>query len=358
MLLSKKQNPHCNFLSVLYVTASETFKETTIMKRIGIILLLTVFLTQGFSQGEDIVNPEQVPDKVLSDTNDMTRVIIGKDLIVVEDDEEATNIKVGNRGVNILESLEEGEPKVNFEKYENVSEEPQEESDDVFEYYNQDEDDKYYERARRRSRFKGHWSAFEIGLNNYLTSDNSLSLPDEIDYMSLHSSKSINVNLNFSQISIGFTRHFGLVTGLGIRWNNYRFDGNNNILKGDGGIIEMLDPGDVLKKSKFSTAYLSLPLLLELQIPADYHRLNIAFGPIGAIKLCSNSKMVYENGDKVTSDSDFSLNMLRYGATARFGFENFHLYGTYYLTPLFKDGKSPSGVELYPFEVGFAFTVN
>ena len=328
------------------------------MKRIGIILLLGAFLNQGFSQEEDVVTREPVPQKALSDTNNMTRVIIGRELIVVEDDEDATNIKVGNRGVTILESLEEGESKVNFEKYEKDEEDTIEESSGGFEYYRDPDEDKEHEKARRRSHFKGHWSAFEAGLNNYLTADNSLTLPEEIDYMNLHSSKSMNFNFNFSQMSIGFTRHLGIVTGLGFRWNNYRFDGNNNIQKGVDGIIEMLDPGNILKKSKLSTVYLSLPLLLELQIPADYHRLNIAFGPIGAVKIYSSSKMIYEDGDKVTSDSDFSLNMLRYGATARVGFENFHLYGTYYMTPLFKPGKSPGGVELFPFEVGIAFTVD
>ena len=78
-------------------------------------------------------------------------------------------------------------------------------------------------------------------------------LPDDINYMTLHSGKSINFNLNFSQLSIGLARHIGFVTGLGLNWNNYRFDGNNNIIKGQNGIIEELDPGEPLKKSKLST---------------------------------------------------------------------------------------------------------
>jgi hypothetical protein len=176
--------------------------------------------------------------------------------------------------------------------------------------------------------------------------------------MSLHSGKSMNFNINFSQVSLGFTRHFGIVTGLGLNWNNYVFDGNNNIIKGENDVVEMLNPGAVLKKSKLTTVYLNIPLLLEVQIPADHNHLNIAAGPIGGVKLCSHSKMIFEDGDKVKSDDDFSLSMLRYGATARLGYGNFQIYGTYYYTPLFKSGKSPSGVELYPFEVGFAFTFN
>jgi hypothetical protein len=256
---------------------------------------------------------------------------------------------VGNRGVVILESLEEGESKIQFEKYNS------DDNDSFFEYCEEDDEK---DRAERRSRFKGHWASFEAGINNYLTSDNSMVLPDEIDYMTLHSSKSWNFNFNFSQMSLGFTRHFGIVTGLGLNWNNYRFDGNNNIQKGAGGVIEMYDPGEILKKSKFSTVYLNLPFLLEIQIHADYHTLNLAVGPVGAVKLYSNSKMVFDNGDKISSDGDLSLNVFRYGATARFGFQNFHIYGTYYLTPLFKSGKSPGGVDLFPFEIGLAFTVD
>jgi len=333
------------------VPATETFIRT-VMKKIGITLLLTAILTQGFSQETSAEKKEPVKQETPADTNEVTKVVVGNDLVVVEDDAEAVRVKVGNRGVVILESLEEGESKIQFEKYNDADE------DSFFEYYKGDQEDDENDRARRRSNFKGHWASFEAGINNYLTSDNSLVLPDEIDYMTLHSSKSWNFNFNFSQMSIGFTRHFGIVTGLGLNWNNYRFDGNNNIQKGDGGIIEILDPGEILKKSKLSTLYLNLPFLLEIQIPADYHTLNLAFGPVGALKLCSDSKMIFDNGDKVSSDGDFSLNIFRYGATARFGFENFHIYGTYYMTPLFKQGKSPAGVDLYPFEIGLAFTVN
>jgi hypothetical protein len=330
------------------VIAIEIFIRT-VMKKTGIIILLTALLTQGFSQETSAEKKEPPRQKAVRDSNEVTRVILGNDRVIVEDNDEAVRVKVGNRGVVILESLEEGESKIQFEKYN------RDDNDSFFEYYEEDDEK---DRAERRSRFKGHWVSFEAGINNYLTSDNSLVLPEEIDYMTLHSSKSWNFNFNFSQMSLGFTRHFGIVTGLGLNWNNYRFDGNNNIQKGAGGVIEMYDPGEILKKSKFSTVYLNLPFLLEIQIPADYHTLNLAVGPVGAVKLYSNSKMVFDNGDKISSDGDLSLNIFRYGATARFGFQNFHIYGTYYLTPLFKSGKSPGGVDLYPFEIGLAFTVD
>ena len=304
-------------------------------------------MIQGFSQEISAENRKNNTQSAAVDSNEITKVVVGQDLLIVEDGKDAVKVKVGSHGVTILESLEGEGPKFEFKKFEKDDSESQkddEKSNDI--------------RADRRSRFKGHWAGVEMGFNNYLTSENSLSLPVGIDYMSLHSGKSNNFNLNFSQISLGLTRRFGIVTGLGLNWNNYRFDGNNNIQKGSGGIIEVLDPGASLEKSKLTTLYLNLPLLLEIQIPADHNHINLAAGPIGAVKLSSHSKMVYENGDKVKSDDDFSLSMLRYGATARVGYENIQIYGTYYLTPLFKTGKGPDGIELFPFEIGIAFTID
>ncbi len=306
------------------------------------IILLTAIIMQGFSRkvSAEVQSEKKQTTNVTKDEN--TKVIIGRDLLSVEENDSALKVRIGNRGLNILESLEG--PKFNFEKYPENDEWKQ--------------DDQENERARRRSRFRGHWSGIEFGFNNYVTSDKSMALPADIEYMNLHSGKSSNFNINFSQLSLGLTRHIGFVTGLGLNWNNYRFDGNNNILKDANGVIAELDPGANLEKSKLTTLYLTLPFMLEMQLPVDNHHLNIAAGPIGAVKLGSHTKMVYQDGEKVKSNGDFSLNMLRYGATARLGYQNFQLYGTYYMTPLFRAGKGPGGYNLYPFEIGVAFTFN
>lgn len=314
------------------------------MKRIGVIILLAAIILQGFSRKLQAKSQDTIKQENSSKNDRNTRVSIGDNLMSFEENDSALNVRVGNRGLSVLESLEGSGSRFHFEKYQDKDE--------------WDQDDRDDERAGRRNRFKGHWAGIELGLNNYLTTDNSTSLPDNIDYMSLHSGKSTNFNINFAQLSLGFSRHIGFVTGLGLNWNNYRFNGNNNITKGVNGVIEELDPGVPLKKSKLTTLYLDLPFLLEVQIPVDNSHLNIAAGPIGALKIGSHSKMVLEDGQKVKSNGDFSLNMMRYGATARVGFKNLHIYGTYYMTPLFQTSKAPAGNELHPFEIGLAFTFN
>jgi hypothetical protein len=319
------------------------------MKKIGITLLLAFIIAQGFSQ---VSSAESNPPRQQStDTNAITKVVVGNDRLAVVDNGDKINVKVGNRGLSILESLEGKMPKFEFEKYDrdNDLESPAPLVCD---------DDGFNSRGRRGRHFKGHWSGVELGFNNFLTDGYNFDLPAGIDYMNLNSGKAMNFNINFTQLSIGIFRHVGFVTGLGLNWNNYRFDGNNNIEKdGSGNIVEYA-PAGLLKKSKLSTLYLDLPFMLEIQVPTDHKRINIAAGPIGAIKVTSHTKMVFEDGDKVKSDGDFNLNLLRYGATARIGYDDFQLYGTYYLTPLFKEGRGPGGVDLYPFEIGVSLTFN
>jgi len=311
------------------------------MKKTGLIILLTAITmnvfwlnasAEGQNEGKETSGNKQDTAKVSKDKEQ-------KDTERRDQDFEQRS---GDRRLSILESLEG--PSIGFTRYSR--------------YETWDQDDREEERARRRSRFRGHWSGLELGFNNWVTSEKSQALPSDIDYMTLNSGKSSNFNLNFTQLSLGITRHIGFVTGLGLNWNNYRFEGNNNIIEGPQGVIEQLDPGTMLEKSKLATLYLTAPFLLELQLPVDHNHLSIAAGPIGAVKLSSHTKMVFEDGHTVKSWRDFSLNMLRYGMTARVGYGNFQVYGTYYATPLFKTGKGPGGYDLHPFEIGVALTFN
>lgn len=317
------------------------------MKNMGIMILLTILFTQIVLCNE-ILARTQNPEKSGKQNDDNKEVIIGKNFLKISENDSTVNIRLRNRGLTILESLEGGQ-EIKLQKYSEQQDWNNEQ---------QDWNNNYDRNESRKNRFKGNWSGIEFGFNNYTTSGENIVMPDEINYMTLHSGKSHNFNLNFAQLNLGLSRHIGFVTGLGLNWNNYKFDGNNNIVKGVNGVIEVYDPGALLEKSKLTTLYLTLPFLFEVKVPVNNNHLNLAAGPIGAVKLASHSKIVFEDSRKVKSNSDFNLNILRYGATARAGFSNFQVYGTYYLTPLFQTGKGPLGYNLYPFEVGIALTFN
>lgn len=208
-------------------------------------------------------------------------------------------------------------------------------------------------------RFKGHFSGVDIGFNSYVTNNGSFSLPNEYNYLDLNQSKSAGVNVNFLQYSIGLQRrgNIGLVTGIGLEFNNYRFDNDILLIKdADGNLsYEPIEADRDVRKNKLTTLYFNIPLLLEFQIPTYRHRSPVYFsaGGIGGVRLKSHTKVVYnENGKKKEKDrSDFNLNPFRYGIMARMGYRAINLYGIYYYSTLFEENKGP---ELYPVSVGLS----
>jgi hypothetical protein len=280
------------------------------------------------AEDEDII----LTDKEMN-TDDTTRVKIGE-VITVEDTDDETVIRIGHRGIRIIEDGNDAE--IRFED---------------------DREAMYAEHPGRA--FRGHLGGIEFGFNNYSTGKWGASPVPVEQYFDLNSSKSTVFNLCMFPVSLGFSRHIGLVTTLGISWNGYIFDEGNTIAVDGEGLVQPVFPeSGVVKKSKLSTTYAFLPVMLEVQLPvSDNKTINIGAGMIGAIKLGSHTKVVYETEGvhREKTRDDFNLNLLRYGATARVGYEMVQVYGTCYLSPLFEKGKGP---ELYPYEVGIALTFN
>lgn len=212
--------------------------------------------------------------------------------------------------------------------------------------------DKFF--MEKEPHFRGHWAGFEMGINGFANDDYT---GYSYDFMELDMAKSIAVNLNFLQYDISLQKErntIGLVTGLGLEWNNYRFD-NDITLQKVNGVIQPLDlsvayPGRNIKKTKLTTLYLTVPLLMEFQIPVKYkkRRVHMSAGVVGGLRLGSHTKIKH-GGDKDKDHDDFKLKTLRYAAHARIGYRSLNFFATYGLTELFESGKGP---ELTPFTVG------
>jgi hypothetical protein len=156
------------------------------------------------------------------------------------------------------------------------------------------------------------------------------------------------------------TSYVGLATGLGFEFTYFNFEGQNSIMKDPttGEIVEYVPPyAGNISKSRLHTSHITIPLLLEFQIPTSRRgRIYISGGVMGTAKLWSNTKTKYKvAGDKSKekTKSDYNLSPFRWGFTARAGYKNFGLYANYYMTTLFKPTTGP---ELHPFSVGLAFT--
>lgn len=204
-------------------------------------------------------------------------------------------------------------------------------------------------------KFKGHWAGFELAFNGYLNKDFGTELPTQYEFLQLNDVKSIGVNLNLFELNGNIIKNrFGVVSGLGIQWNNYRFDDNVVLLPDSGKIYGYHNTSiNSYIKSKLVETWARVPVFLEYQTAQKKSKqFHIAIGGVFGYKLSSHSKQVhFEGGDRNKDKiyNDFYLNPVKIDAELRIGWGLLNLFASYSLTPMFKENKGP---ELYPYMVG------
>jgi len=304
------------------------------MKKIYLTGMISVLIISGLYAAPDTTKVSLGKNKKIVqviDNYDGTNVIVGeKGAVMVQDKGDTVKIKIGRKGIKIVES----------------------DNGTNIQILDEDDMEKEFHYKTKKS-FKGNWAGIEFGMNNYLTPD--LTLPD--NFLTLHTGKSWNLNINFMQYSFPLVKQsVGLVTGLGFQMNDYKFSGNNNIEKDAAGNIIELPYIVNLRSSKLHVNYLTLPIILEFHLNPDHYgrKFYISAGVIGSMKLWSYTKIkFYDEGNKEKNKirDDFRISPLQYAGTIRFGFKEIRLYANYNLNTLFQKGKAP---ELYPFSVGLA----
>lgn len=216
-------------------------------------------------------------------------------------------------------------------------------------------------KKRRRNRyFEGHLAGAGIAMNGYLDADFQEELPEGYGFMELNQTKSLEVSVYPVQESLRLLGNwFGLTTGIGIQYNNYRFNLEEYSDIDEPGRIWFpeMDPDVSISKSKLMMLHVNVPVLAEIQIPDRYgsDAFFLSGGVVGGVRVQSHTKVVFNNDDgeqKKKKRGDMGLPTFRYGFMARAGYGNFSLYGTYYPEPMFNEGEGP---ELYPFSVGIMF---
>ncbi|MFH1118429.1 MAG: DUF2807 domain-containing protein [Bacteroidota bacterium] len=215
----------------------------------------------------------------------------------------------------------------------------------------------------KSDRFDGHWGGFDMGINGYLNKDMAFDIPEDYSFLELRYEKSINVALNIYEQNFNLIgKNFGLTTGLGFEWNNYRFDNNVLLVRDTLGFVdgEFLDTDGInYTKSKLVVNYLTLPVLLEYQTNrfANKNSFHISAGILAGLRIGSHSKIAYNDGakqkDKYNDKKDYDINPFKLDLTARIGWGKVNLYANYSLTTLFKDNRGP---DLYPFAAGITLT--
>ncbi|MEZ5084573.1 MAG: DUF2807 domain-containing protein [Bacteroidales bacterium] len=151
-------------------------------------------------------------------------------------------------------------------------------------------------------KFNGHWAGFEMGINGYVNSDFNQSFPKEYEYLDLRMTKSIAVYINFFEQNIAFSKNqkWGMVTGLGLEWHNYRFSRDTRLVTDSSYLVGLVDQDISIRKNKLVTLHLNVPVLFEFQTNSRHKKnsFHVATGMVFGARLSSHTKKYYNELNK------------------------------------------------------------
>ncbi|MCF6171420.1 MAG: DUF2807 domain-containing protein [Bacteroidales bacterium] len=238
-----------------------------------------------------------------------------------------------------------------------------------------------WERSRK-PRFNGHWGGFELGINGYVTPGIHTNWGVENDFLNLRYEKSIAVNLNIYEqnIALNKDKNIGLVTGIGLAWNNYRFNQPTYLEPLSSNIEGYYMEGVSVRKTKLTAMYITVPLLFEMQTknPKRIKRFFFSVGGLISARISSHTKIYFNEAAKAyklrVPDSDpaeykpgtyvtpniydrnivksfrsFYLQPVKLDASLRIGYGILSIFGTYSLNTFFQSNRGP---KLYAWTIG------
>ncbi len=232
----------------------------------------------------------------------------------------------------------------------------------------------------KKRKFNGHWAGFELGINGYLTKDFNMKFNPEDEYMDVDMGKGYQVNMNFYEQNIALSKNqeWGMLTGIGLQWNNYRFRRSTSLNPDSAYLIGYIDQGISVRKSKLAVAYLQIPLLFEWQNQTLRKRnsFHVSMGVVLGVRLWSWQKKYYNelnkdytlsqydpsteqyetawgrtspNYNKTHTYDDYHLQPFKADASLRVGWGFINLFATYNMITMFRKDKGP---ELNQFAAG------
>lgn len=235
--------------------------------------------------------------------------------------------------------------------------------------------------SRTFHKFNGHWAGIAVSLNGYMSGAFDIKMPTNYDFMKLNYGKSAGVYLNLFEVNVTLARFkhgfFGMFTGLGYEFHNYRLD-KNVMIDAHGGMLSGYKTQDaygnsVMRKSKLEVEYVTAPLIFEYQYIGrrkvnDFH---IGAGVVLGITTFSHTKVKfndsytnydivdYETGrivDNRTTGKDLiyknrylGLTPFKCDAIVTVGFAGLNFFVTHSVTNMF---KGETGLKLYPWSAG------
>lgn len=221
------------------------------------------------------------------------------------------------------------------------------------------EDDSEDESPKRKRKSDAHWAGVDLGFT-MLMNDNFNTDFATTPYWKNDPARSIVWNLNLLEHKFNFGSPFvGLTTGVGFSFTSVAFRDGYIINSSADSLFAVLDTVNTYSKNKLKASYLTIPLLLELNINTNSdNNFYLAAGVVGGVRMTSKIKRNGEFADgkefEEREKGTYSLSPFKLDAALRMGYGSFGVFANYSLLPLFESGKT---VEVYPLTFGLSLNL-
>lgn len=268
------------------------------MKKIYVTLAILMGISSGYAQQEE-------------EAQDTTRINLGKRTVII----------IGNGDEEVyIEGDEEGE----------------EEDDD-------------------NKKSEAHWAGVDFGFS-VLMNENMTNSFEDNPYWRNDPAKSQVWNLNIMEHKFNFgTPYVGLTTGLGFSFTSVAFNDDYLLSSNADTVFAVVDTVNTYTKNKLKATYLTVPLLLEFNTSRNNSKnFYLAGGVVGGVRIASKIKRKGEFDGKEFVQKEkgtYGLNPFKADALVRMGYNDWGIFASYSLLPLFEQGKT---TEIYPLNFGLS----
>lgn len=190
-----------------------------------------------------------------------------------------------------------------------------------------------------------NWSGFDFGVNMLYRPDWSSNFGSQ-PYLDFDPAKSWTFNLNVFEHYFGIAgknkQNLGIVTGLGFNLSHFGYNRNYTINYDADSISGIVDPNRSYSRNRLRAAYLQVPALVQINLKGKNSKENfhLSMGVVGGVRIGSRLRQRYiENSSEFNikeKRGDYFFNAFKADATIRLGYDDFGIFASYNLIPLFK----------------------
>ncbi|RZL12129.1 MAG: PorT family protein, partial [Pedobacter sp.] len=188
-----------------------------------------------------------------------------------------------------------------------------------------------------KGRFVGGitFTRMDLGYSR-LIDNGSFTLSPENEFLDYRGGKTSTFSFDIAQMGYRFNQNFKIYVAGGFDWTHIRLNRDITIQRNQKTLTYVEDDIN-FSKNRFSSSYVHIPLNFELRTKENDkgNRFYFIAGPELSFLLNGKVKQVSEERGKEKFKDDYNFQAIRYGATARFGYDGIGFFTKFYFNDMF-----------------------